>query len=249
MFHQIPKRINVNRNTSSTACNISRSRAVTKTRCQILHSTSRRAITSKTLYRECRQTKQRPFHFSFNAIRNDSHTRRKKGTIAGSVDNGFQQQLEHHIPDPTWSLQDLELTSTHTAITQQELKRLTRLVLVDVSKNYEDEIIDSTKQDLGNMLNMIQHVTMRDCQESIGDDIDDSNSTDLDEKPDPTGNATIYDTVRGVRAMPLRTVINLDPLQAKDDPQALDILEKTLDVKMVRRGGGHKYFAIKTTEP
>ncbi len=246
MFHQIPKRINVNRNTSS---NISRSRAITKTRFRILHLTSRRSITSKTIFRECHQTNKRPFHFSLNTIRNDADTRRKKGTIAGSVDSGFKQQLEHHIPDPTWSLQDLELTSTHTAITQQELERLARLVLVDVSKNCEDDIIDSMKQDLGNMLNMIKHVTMRDCEESIGDDIDDSNGTDLDDKPNPTGNATVYDTVRGLRVMPLRKVINLDPLQAKDAPQALDILEKTLDAKMVRRGGGHKYFAIKTTEP
>ena len=205
-------------------------------------------MTSKTLFRECHKTNERPFHFSLNTIRNDADTRRKKGTIAGSDDSGLQQHLDHHIPDPTWSLQNLELTSTHTAVPQQELKRLARLVLVDVSKNFEDEIIDSMKQDLGNMLKMIQHVTMRDCQESMGDDIDNLNGIDLDGKPDPTGNATIYDTVRGLRAMPLRKVINLDPLHAKDAPQALDILGKTFDAKMVRRGGGHKYFAIKTTE-
>jgi len=172
-------------------------------------------------------------------------------TVAESVDSGSQQQLEQHIPDPTWSLEDLELMSTHTAIAGQELERLGRLVLLDVSENRstsKDEMIDSMKQDLGNMLNMIQRVTVHDYNESKGDCMDNSSGSDLEEQDNEAGSAATYDTVRGLTTMQLRKEIELDLLQAKDAQQSRDILEKTLQTKMVRRGGGHKYFAIKTTE-
>ncbi len=173
-------------------------------------------------------------------------------TVAESIDIGSQQQLEQHIPEPTWSLEDLELTSTHTAIAEEELERLGRLVLLDVSENRstsKDEMIDSMKQDLGNMLNMIQRVTVHDYQESKSDCMDYASGSDLEENNIQSASAATYDSVRGLTTMPLRKESELDPLQAEDASQSRDILEKTLQTKMIRRGGGHKYFAIKTTEP
>lgn len=176
--------------------------------------------------------------------------RRTRVTAVDSI-SGLEQQSGNHVPQPTWSVQDLELTSTHVPITQQELDRLARLVLVDMSENSsnsDDETIDSLKQDLGDMLHMIQHVTEHDCQEIIGKDVADARYNNNDDKDEPTGSATIYDTTRGVRGIPLRKGIEEDPLQAQDASQAQVISETVLHSKMVRRGGGHEYFAIETTE-
>lgn len=171
--------------------------------------------------------------------------RRTRVTVVDSI-SGLEQHSGNHVPQPTWSVQDLELTSTHVPITQQELEKLARLVLVDMSANSsdgDDKTTDSLKQDLGDMIHMIQHVT--DCQESIGKGVTDARNNKND---DPTASAAIYDTARGVRGIPLRKVIEEDPLQAQDASQAQVISETVLHSKMVRRGGGHEYFAIETTE-
>jgi hypothetical protein len=175
--------------------------------------------------------------------------RRTKVTVAESV-TALQQQDEHHVPRPTWSVQDLELASTHSSITQKELERLARLVLLDVSpnsSNCDDRTLDSLKQDLGNMLHMILHVEGHDYQESKGSDIV-CTRVNNDDGTDPTVSAAIHDTVRGVKEIPLRKEIEKDPLQAQDDANARVTSGENLHTKMVRRGGGHKYFAIKTTQ-
>ncbi len=189
-------------------------------------------------------------YFGSEQIRNTLETRRKKSTNIKSTTSEFQHPTEHHIPNPTWSLQDLELTSTHTSIPEQELKRLTKLVLVDLFENNEhhpDDILNLMKQDLGNMLHMIQHVTKYDYQESIRNGDDDSSDTVVEKGFDMTADATTYDTVRGLKRGDLRKGIELDPLQTQDATQAQNILEK-LNLRMINRGGGHKYFAIETAE-
>jgi hypothetical protein len=251
MVNQIPKQIKaISRSISSTSTSGGcRSGATTQTRCR-LRRFGQRAITSNSNHRSFSPTNETPFHLRFNIIGNNLEMRRTRVTVVDSI-SGLHQQSGNHVPQPTWSVQDLELESTHIPITQQELDRLARLVLVDMSENSsncDDETIDSLKQDLGDMLHMIQHVTEHDCQESIGKDVADARDNNHDDKDDPIDSATIYDTARGVRGIPLRKAIEEDPLQAQDASQAQVISETILHSKMVRRGGGHKYFAIETIE-
>jgi hypothetical protein len=215
----------------------------TQTRCR-RRRFGQRAITSNINHRSLSPINETPIHLCFNIVGSNSEMRRTRVTVVDSI-SGLEQHSGNHVPQPTWSVQDLELTSTHVPITQQELEKLARLVLVDMSANSsdgDDKTTDSLKQDLGDMIHMIQHVT--DCQESIGKGVADARNNKND---DPTASAAIYDTARGVRGIPLRKVIEEDPLQAQDASQAQVISETVLHSKMVRRGG-HEYFAIETTE-
>jgi hypothetical protein len=135
--------------------------------------------------------------------------------IALSQNRGLSSCL---IPDATWSIKDLELTSTHAPISQLELDRLSRRCLLDIPK-------DSTiPQDLSNMLHMVRQVQ----------------STTL---PTSLTSVEIYDTVRGVTAAPLRDV--QDPLEQQDSEQAQQVYKSLLQPK-TKRLGGTEYFAIKT---
>lgn len=213
----------------------------TSTKTRMFNQIRNRTIIAKLVQRR---------YFGIEKIRN-AETRRKKSTNIKSTESEFRHPREHHIPNPTWSLQDLELTSTHTSIPEEELKRLTKLVLVDLFENDEyqhDDKLNLMKQDLGNMLHMIQHVTKYDYKESIRNGNDDLSDTDFEKGCDTTADATTYDTARGLKkGMPLRKEIELDPLQTEDATQAQNVLEK-LNLRMVNRGGGHKYFAIETAE-
>lgn len=248
MLNHIPKLIRVIESSNiSNVINVScrgGTTAATQTRCR-QRRFGQRAISSNSIHKPL--TNEDPFNLRSNTIKNDSDPRRTIAT-AESI-SSLQQQAKHHIPQPTWSVQDLELTSTHTSITQKELERLAKLVLVDVYRNSnhrDDQSLDSLKQDLGNMLHMIQHVAMHISQEPIFKDGVDTRDNNKD---DAAISVATYDTVRGVRGIKLRKAIENDPLQTQDAAQAQDIISgKNLLSKMVRRGGGHQYFAIETAE-
>lgn len=164
--------------------------------------------------------------------------------------NIFQQQGKKRIPQPTWSIQDLALTTSHPPISQKELERLARLALIDVSGNINNnngDNLDLLKQDLGNILHMIQHVTEYEYQQSTGNATIDTRNNRGDDSDDAMCSARIYDTVRGVKAIPLRKGIEDDSFQAEDALQAQEIWKHLLQPKTIRRGGGHIYFAIETT--
>ena len=60
------------------------------------------------------------------------------------------------IPDPTWSVEDLDLTSNRPRLPPEELKRLSRLALIDIDSITDKEGLE---QDLANMLHMIDQVS------------------------------------------------------------------------------------------
>jgi len=173
------------------------------------------------------------------------------GSTSNDDCNSINRRRQHqkHIPSPTWSIRDLELTSTHPPLPQEEFERLARLVLIDVSSknnennndNYNDEM-DTLRQDLGNMLHMIQHVTEYKYSPSP------TGKHNNEQFPAPTYGGRIYDTVRGVKAIPLRKGITGDPFQDRDATQAREVWEIFLRPKTVRKGGSHVYFAIETSE-
>lgn len=132
------------------------------------------------------------------------------------------------IPDATWSIKDLQLTSTHEPIPQPELDRLSRRCLLDIPKNNSTTI----PQDLSNMLHMVRQVQ--------------STVTTLQPAASTTSTLTsveIYDHVRGVTAAPLRNV--QDPLEQQDRDQAQQVYKSLLQPK-TKRLGGTEYFAIQT---
>jgi hypothetical protein len=174
----------------------------------------------------------------------------RRRLFATNSANEQQQQQHKHISSPTWSIKDLELTSTHPPLPQEELERLARLVLIDINNDNNDDDLDSLKQDLGNMIHMIQHVTEYDGKNKHAGDISIASDEQNDEN-DPTYGrdpGSIYDAVRGVKSIPLRKGIDDDPLQEGDTNQAQEVWDNFLQPKTINRGGGHAYFAIETTE-
>lgn len=160
---------------------------------------------------------------------------RKKSTNA-DVRSTLQHARKCYVSRPTWSVEDLGLASCHPPVNQNELKRLARLALIDIA-----EKSDPLEQDLGNMFHMIQRLTdyqqhhLANKSSAIGINLE-SASCDT----------VVYDTVRGVRGMWLRKGIEEDLLQAEDSMQAREVRNSFLQRNIIRRGGGHVYFAIET---
>eukprot|EP00536_Pseudo-nitzschia_multiseries_P009981 jgi/Psemu1/202134/e_gw1.291.48.1 len=210
----------------------------------------KRAIISNSQHRYFFCSVRTPSNNGFFRRRIVSLTGRTEDTNAEER-NDFQQREKGRVPQPTWSVKDLELTSPHTPIPKRELGRLARLVLVDLSTNKNNNDLHtlfSLEQDLGNMLHMIQHVTEYDYQQTAGKSATDARNQGDTNYEDAKYSAKIYDTVRGIEATPLRKGIKEDPLQEQDAVQAQDIWASFLQTKAIRVGGGHVYFSIKTTE-
>jgi hypothetical protein len=129
----------------------------------------------------------------------------------------------------------LELTSRHPPLPPDELRRLSHLALIDLHRdggNKDDT--NRLNQDLADMLHMVRQVT------TFAVESDDDRNGD-----DPSCSAHIYDTVRGVRATPLRPSPNReqeDAFQQQDEEQAREVWKNLLRPKTIRKGGGHVYF-------
>lgn len=150
-----------------------------------------------------------------------------------------------YVPEPTWSLGDLDLASKQPPLPREELDRLSRLALIDVaaaSAGGKEEEHRRLNQDLANMLHMVQQVT-----DYYNDDDEGARRT-ADPTDDVTCSSDIYDVVRGVSAAPLRKGREEDPLQQDDAEQAKQVWTSLLLPKTTRKGGGHQYFAIVTSE-
>mmetsp|Transcript_24686 Transcript_24686/g.60655 ORF Transcript_24686/g.60655 Transcript_24686/m.60655 type:complete len:209 (-) Transcript_24686:582-1208(-) len=167
----------------------------------------------------CRQNSQNPTR---------NHNSSSSGNGSVSEDSGFQ------IPKPTWSIQDLDLTSKRPPLPDEELDRLSKLALIDI-KAMKPGDQESLGQDLANMLHMIDQVTQ------YSNDDDDNVENQGEDNP---AAAQIYDVVRGVTKAPLRT--STDHLQAEDGEIAKDVWENMLQPNTKRMGGRHEYFAIQT---
>jgi len=135
------------------------------------------------------------------------------------------------IPEATWSVQDLELSKQHQPVSEEELQILARRALLDLNqldKNTRQQL----RQDLGNMMNMIEQVKSFPHEEyQQQEDIDDYD-------------AAMYDRPRGVTSAPLRTVeedANHDDAET-ESKQVFDSFLKPQTTKV----GAHDYFSIET---
>jgi hypothetical protein len=123
------------------------------------------------------------------------------------------------FPSPTWSLKDLNLTTSSEPVTEEELKVLAKRACIDVTKIVDP---DGLRQDLANMLHCMEQV------QSV-------------ELPYMTAEE-IYDAPRGLTAAPVRKASAAFPAEVKEAQQVWHSLVKS----KLTKHGGHEYFSIDT---
>mmetsp|Transcript_18891 Transcript_18891/g.21645 ORF Transcript_18891/g.21645 Transcript_18891/m.21645 type:complete len:164 (-) Transcript_18891:59-550(-) len=124
------------------------------------------------------------------------------------------------IPAPTWSLRELELTSSSKPVSRKEVEVLARRVLLDLPKN-----IEPLQQDLANMLHCLEQV------KSIEGDLDELSDHDL------------YDAPRGLTVVPIRE--ESDCSNHEEEKVSKSVWKEYLKPKAIKRGD-HDYFGIVT---
>ena len=124
------------------------------------------------------------------------------------------------IPEPTWSIKDLQLSSSKDPVSMEELERLAQKTLLDVSKLQDP---NSLRKDLANMLHCLEQVR-------------DVSLPDLSD-------AEVYDVPRGVTAAPLRN--SRDVWREEEQKEAKQVWKSLLKHKIVQRGA-HSYFSVVT---
>lgn len=164
------------------------------------------------------------------------------------------------LPDPTWSIRDLELSKQHAPISDTELQTLAKRALLDLThleNNNDNSNIDGDnamkmrqqlRQDLGNMMHMIEQVRSFDF-----DNQDDTATTG----GNGFAETDLYDKPRGVVAAPLRR----DPGSEDngvgeqignnallEEQEAKRVFENFLQPQTTKVGA-HNYFSIETKNP
>jgi hypothetical protein len=123
------------------------------------------------------------------------------------------------LPSPTWSLKDLNLTTSSEPVTEEELKVLAKRACIDVTKIVDP---DSLRRDLANMLHCMEQV------QSV-------------ELPYMTVEE-IYDAPRGLTAAPVRNATEASRAEVEEAQQVWQALVQS----KLTKHGGHAYFSIDT---
>lgn len=129
------------------------------------------------------------------------------------------------LPEPTWSVHDLELSKQHPPISAVELEKLAKRALLDLN-HLDESTRNELRQDLGNMMHMIEQVL----------------SFRRNEKGIEWSDADIYDKPRGVTAAPLRKDADNNKDTEADHDQVWEKFLKPQTTKI----GAHDYFSIET---
>lgn len=193
--------------------------------------------------------------------RDDQDNTVKNGTTTKSPIHDSNISSPITIPEPTWSVNSLQLHKNHKPMDYNELKVLAKRAVIDLDylSNSNKMNIQHLCQDLGNMMHMIQNVT------TMKEILDNNTLTCQD----------IYDRPRGVTMAPLRTgnatenikknpnpdttvkikashVENTNETYNKDD-DASDIRKENIKLwdhyikpTKMKSVGGHHYFVIPT---
>ena len=129
----------------------------------------------------------------------------------------------YRLPNPTWSVQDLELSKQHEPISQIELERLAKRAVLDLNQ-LDESTRNQLCQDLGNMMHMIEQVLS------------------FQHNDEHVVESVIYDAPRGVTAAPLRKDSDNDGDTVEDYKQVWESFLKPQTTKI----GAHDYFSIET---
>jgi hypothetical protein len=155
------------------------------------------------------------------------------------------------LPDPTWSVSDLQLDVNHDPISDEELRRLCRRACLLPPRPAGGDT-SSLAQDVGNLIHLLEQV--RSVDPSLLKVTKTTTTTSLENDGDETEMERarlIYDVPRGVSATPLR-----DPGEPTssaendvDDRADRDRVTESLLRPNMTAVGGHCYFAVQTGEP
>lgn len=131
------------------------------------------------------------------------------------------------VPKPTWSVKSLQLDHQHEPVSEETLQKLSRRALIDVSQLSQSRQ-DQLRQDLGNMLHLIDRV------QQVGErcKIHEQGLSDAD----------MYDVPRGVTSIPLRQT---EHPSVEEEQEAKHVFESLMKDKTVQVGA-HTYFEVVT---
>jgi hypothetical protein len=132
----------------------------------------------------------------------------------------------NELPPPTWSISSLKLDQQHAPVSEEELSILAKRALINLPSDDKSSHQLDTKQlrqDLGNMIHMIQQVQ--------------------DFATDTAGltDEHIYDRPRGVTSAPVRRTSST----TEEDQEAEQVWDSLLKPKTTPVGA-HPYFVIAT---
>lgn len=131
----------------------------------------------------------------------------------------YQTTRTYKIPSPTWSLKDLNLTASTEPVSEEELQKLAKRALIDVSSGDTQTL----RQDLANMMHYLEQVKSVELPEMTPEEI--------------------YDAPRNLTAAPVRKAAAATT--SNDDAEAAQVLEQLLRQKATTVGA-HQYFAVVT---
>ena len=131
------------------------------------------------------------------------------------------------LPEPTWSVEDLGLSKQHTPVSEEELRKLAKRAMLDFGQ-LDEKKREQLKQDLGNMMHIIQQVSSFEYSTDVALDASD-----------------MYDKPRGVKTAPLRDDSS-DKQDKEQEDEAKQVWDSLLKVKATARMGAHSYFSIET---
>lgn len=132
--------------------------------------------------------------------------------ISSSSNNNNGSEIQ--LPEPTWSINSLELNKNHKPMEYNELKVLAKRAIIDLhylSNTTNKMSIETLRQDLGNMMHMIQNITITSNNKQQQND--DNSMTCQD----------IYDKPRGVTTAPIRTTIPITQSKKNIDNNVIQV--------------------------
>ena len=185
----------------------------------------------------CRSRSSIAYHPSVAIVRFLSSS-----NITSSANASSSASSSFQLPDPTWPLQDLGLSKHHPPISETELKKLAKRALLDLhpfddtDNNTTGTTREQLRQDLGNMMHMIEQVQSFEFNTKDARFLEDQ--------------ADIYDKPRGVVAAPLRRDIDdgVDGSRKEEEEiQAKEVFESFLQPQTTKVGA-HNYFSIETKQ-
>jgi hypothetical protein len=124
-----------------------------------------------------------------------------------------------HTASTTWSLKELNLTSSSDMIPERELQILANRACIDLTKIHDKE---NLRQQLSNMLHCLEYVKQIDLPELTVEEI--------------------YDHPRGLTTAPFRKATVASSMEREE---ASNVRRELLQKKM-KAIGGHYYFIIET---
>lgn len=142
---------------------------------------------------------------------NNTHLQQPTRSSSSSNNNGSETTIQ--LPEPTWSVNSLELNKNHKPMEYNELKVLAKRAIIDLhylSKTNKMSI-DTLRQDVGNMMHMIQNITTTSNNKQQQND--DNSMTCQD----------IYDRPRGVTTAPIRATIPITQSKKNIDNNMIQV--------------------------